>query len=32
MPIANTITESTTDAWVTESPMRYEASATSSSS
>lgn len=32
MPIANTITDSTTEAWVTESPIKYEANATSSSS
>ena len=32
MPIAKTITDSTTEAWVTESPIRYEARATSSSS
>ncbi|GAA3100175.1 hypothetical protein GCM10017687_09090 [Streptomyces echinatus] len=32
MPIANTITDSTTDAWVTGSPIKYEANATSSSS
>jgi hypothetical protein len=31
-PIAKTITDRTTDAWVTESPIRYEARATSSSS
>ncbi len=30
--MAKTITDSTTDAWVTESPIRYEAMATSSSS
>ena len=32
MPMAKTITDSTTEAWVTESPNKYEASATSSSS
>ncbi len=30
--MAKTMTDSTTDAWVTESPIRYEARATSSSS
>lgn len=30
--MAKTMTDRTTDAWVTESPIRYEASATSSSS
>ena len=30
--MAKTITDRTTDAWVTESPIKYEASATSSSS
>src|SRR5690606_32579592 len=30
--MAKTMTDSTTDAWVTESPIKYEASATSSSS
>src|SRR3954470_9761367 len=32
MPIAKTMTDSTTEAWVTESPIKYEARATSSSS
>lgn len=32
MPMAKTITDSTTEAWVTESPIKYEARATSSSS
>ena len=32
MPMAKTMTESTTEAWVTESPIKYEARATSSSS
>lgn len=31
-PMANTMTDRTTDAWVTESPIKYEARATSSSS
>lgn len=32
MPIAKTITDSTTEVWATESPIKYAASATSSSS
>jgi hypothetical protein len=31
-PIAKTMTDRTTEAWVTESPIKYEARATSSSS
>ncbi|CAM5729079.1 hypothetical protein STENM223S_07649 [Streptomyces tendae] len=32
MPIAKTMTDSTTEVWATESPIKYAASATSSSS